>query len=43
MIINSSSITYRELTKREVDAYVDGLYSIRTEETKKQKVLSEAI
>jgi hypothetical protein len=28
----------RELTKREVDAYIDALYSIRTEETKKQKL-----
>jgi hypothetical protein len=31
--VSSSSITYRELTKREVDAYRDALYRIRTEES----------
>jgi hypothetical protein len=31
--VSSSSITYRELTKREADAYVDALYRIRTEES----------
>jgi hypothetical protein len=27
--VSSSSITYRELTKRELDAYSDALYRIR--------------
>ena len=31
--ISSSSVTYHELTKREVDAYRDALYRIRTEES----------
>jgi hypothetical protein len=30
---SSSSVTYRELTKREADAYLDALYRIRTEES----------
>jgi hypothetical protein len=31
--VGSSSITYRELTKREVDAYRDALHRIRSEES----------
>jgi hypothetical protein len=31
--VSSSSITYRGLTKREVDAYIDALHRIRTEES----------
>jgi hypothetical protein len=31
--INSSSVTYRELTNRERDAYSDALYRIRNEES----------
>jgi hypothetical protein len=39
-VINTSSnsgITYRELTKREGDAYMDALYRIKSEESNKKK------
>ena len=31
--VSGSSVTYRELTKREGNAYSDALYRIRTEES----------